>query len=78
MLKTELLKIPMQLVQHVNEQKLFKALGVYLMLKASCDGHVVLTKVQAPVKLTTLGRFKLTTAGRFKLTTSGRSKLTTR
>jgi hypothetical protein len=33
--------------------------------------------VQAPVKLTTCGRFKLTSAGRFKLTTSGRSKLTT-
>lgn len=44
MLKTELLKIPMQLVQYVNAQKLYKAMGVYLMLKASCDGHVVLTK----------------------------------
>lgn len=34
----------MQLVQYVNVQKLFKALGVYLMLKACCGGHVVLTK----------------------------------
>src|SRR5687768_12033042 len=34
----------MQLVQYVNTQKLFKALGVYLMLKACCDGHVLLTK----------------------------------
>lgn len=44
MLKTELLKIPMQMMQYVNAQKLFKALGVYLMLKGCCSGHLMLTK----------------------------------
>jgi len=42
-----------------------------------CYMHRIVDKVQAPVKLTTVGRINLTGAGRFKLTTSGRSKLTT-
>jgi hypothetical protein len=35
--------VPIQLVQLVHTRKLHKALGIYLLMKASCDGHMVLT-----------------------------------
>jgi len=41
------------------------------------NGVKFMKLLEAPVKLTTFGRFKLTTPGRSKLTRVGRSKLTT-
>jgi hypothetical protein len=44
MFKKSSLRIPIELVQYVNACKLYKALGIYLLLKVSCDGHIKLSK----------------------------------
>ena len=36
------LKVPIELLQYVNDNRLFKALGLFLLLKVSGDGHITL------------------------------------
>ena len=46
-----LLKIPMQMVRYVAENKLFKVLAVYLLLKAYSDGNLALAgDIRARIK----------------------------
>lgn len=44
MFKQHTLKVPIELLQMVNACKLHKALGIFLLLKSYCDGHLILTK----------------------------------
>ncbi len=44
MFKSHTLKVPIELLQMVNACKLHKALGIFLLLKSYCDGHLILTK----------------------------------
>lgn len=44
MLRSEFLSVPIELIQFAHKNKMHKALGLYLLLKASCDGHIVLSK----------------------------------
>jgi hypothetical protein len=43
MLTQDYLSVPIELVQYAHQNKMNKALGLYLALKASCDGHTLLT-----------------------------------
>jgi hypothetical protein len=36
--------VPIELIQYAHANKLHKAAGIYLLLKASCDGHIKLSK----------------------------------
>jgi hypothetical protein len=53
--KTNRLNVPIELIQQVQASKLHKSLGVYLMMKAACDGHIVLSKEQRRVIMAALG-----------------------
>lgn len=44
MFKQSYSNVPVELLKYANANKLHKALGIYLLLKASCNGHIVLTK----------------------------------
>lgn len=55
MLKCEYLHVPIELIQYAHKKKMHKALGLYLLLKASCDGHTVLTKEYKSYFMSLLG-----------------------
>lgn len=44
MFKYGYLSVPIELVQYVHDNKMYKSLGLYLLLKASCDGYTLLKK----------------------------------
>lgn len=43
MFKQSYSSIPVELVQYAHTQKMHKALGLYLLMRASCDGYMALT-----------------------------------
>lgn len=43
-LRNQHIKVPVELLKHVQHHNKHKALGVYLVLKASCSGRIVLSK----------------------------------
>jgi hypothetical protein len=42
--KKDTLKMPVELLMYANANKLHKAVGIYLLLKAFCDGHIILSR----------------------------------
>lgn len=55
MFKREYLHVPIELIQFAHKNKMHRALGLYLLLKASCDGHIVLTKEHKSRLMSLLG-----------------------
>ncbi|MCU7551797.1 hypothetical protein OCK74_21935 [Chitinophagaceae bacterium LB-8] len=55
MFKTHTLNVPIELVHLVHDNKLHEALGIYLLLKASCDGHLFLSVEQRSCIMAALG-----------------------
>lgn len=43
MITEKYLNVPIELIKYAHKHKIHKALGLYLLMKASCDGHLVLS-----------------------------------
>lgn len=55
MLKKNYLVVPVELVEYAHKQKMHRALGLYLLMKYSCDGHMQLTPELQKHYMTLLG-----------------------